>query len=250
MSAPRSWTRAAKDRLKTAFPGGAMAWLRLKEQVYRLTGRGRHLEQIFTRIHAGNLWGEAESVSGPGSSLVETAAIRAALPGLLREIGGRTLIDAPCGDCSWIAQTDLGLDQYVGIDIVPELIAYNQERFAGTGRSFAVRDLTRDPLPRGDVILCRDCWIHFSYHYIFRSLACFQRSGSSYLLATTYRGLAANRDILSGQWRPLDLELAPFCFPPPLRRLHEKDCEVDGMRLERGLGLWRLCDLPGGGAAC
>jgi len=244
-----SWTRAAKDRMKRAFPRGAVAYLQLKEQAARFAGRGRHLERIFSQIHAGNLWGEAESLSGPGSSLAETAAIRAELPALLREIGARTLLDAPCGDCAWITQTDLDLDEYQGIDIVPELIARNQERLGGAGRSFAVGDLTRDPLPRADAILCRDCWIHFSYHYIFRALASFQRSGSLYLLATTYRGLAENRDILSGQWRPLDLELAPFHFPAPLRRLHENDCEVDGLRLERGLGLWRLRDLPGGGAA-
>lgn len=235
--------RATKDRLKATFPGGAVLYLRLKEQAYRLAGRGRHLDRIFSRIHAGNLWGEAESVSGPGSSRAETAAIRGGLPVLLREIGARTLLDAPCGDCFWITQADLDLDHYLGIDIVPELIARNEKCLGGARRAFEVRDLTRDPLPQADVILCRDCWIHLSYHYIARALDNFRRSGSLYLLTTTYRGLPENRDILTGQWRPLDLELPPFRFPPPLRRLHEKDCEVDGLRLERGLGLWRLRDL-------
>lgn len=240
-----SWGRAAKDRLKTAFPRGAVAYLQLKEQAYRLASRGRHLDRIFSGIHAGNLWGEKESVSGPGSSLAETAAVRAGLPALLREIGARTLTDAPCGDSFWITRTDLDLDRYVGIDIVPELIARNRELYGTAARAFEVRDLTCDPLPRADVILCRDCWIHFSCYYIRRGLTNFQRSGSTYLLTTTYRGLPENRDILTGQWRPIDLELPPFSFPPSLRRLHEKDCEVDGLCLERGLGLWRLRDLPG-----
>ena len=237
--------RAAKDRLKRAFPRGAVLYLQLKEQACRLAGRGRHLDRIFSRIHAGNLWGEPESVSGPGSSLAETAALRAGLPGLLRDLGARTLTDAPCGDGLWIARADLGLDGYLGVDIVPELIARNEKELGGPGRAFQVCDLTRDPLPPADVILCRDCWIHFSYFYIFRALANFKRSGSTWLLTTTYRGLPENRDILTGQWRPIDLELPPFRFPPPLRRLHEKDCEVDGLGLERGLGLWRLRDLPG-----
>jgi hypothetical protein len=237
--------RAVKERLKRTFPQGAVLYLQLKEHAHRATSRGRHLDRIFSRIHAGNLWGERESVSGPGSSLAETAALRAGLPELLRDLGARTLTDAPCGDGLWISRTDLGLERYLGVDIVPELIARNQKALGGEGRSFAVCDLTRDPLPRADVILCRDCWIHFSYFYVFRALANFQRSGSTYLLATTYRGLSENRDILTGQWRPLDLELPPFSFPPPLRRLHEKDCEVDGLQLERGLGLWRLSDLRG-----
>src|SRR6185436_2077071 len=118
--------KAAKDRLKRVFPRGAVLYLQLKEQARRLAGRGRHLDRIFGSIHAGNLWGEPESLSGPGSSRAETAAVRTALPGLLREIGARTLTDAPCGDGFWITQTDLGLEHYLGVDIVPELIARNQ----------------------------------------------------------------------------------------------------------------------------
>lgn len=237
--------RAAKDRLRTAFPGGAAAYLRLKERAYRAAGRGRHLDEVFTRIHAGNLWGEAESVSGSGSTLAETAAVRAELPRLLRETGARTLIDAPCGDGSWIVRADLGLESYLGIDIVPALIEQNRQRLAGPGRDFQVSDLTRDPLPAADLILCRDCWIHFSFHYIGEALRNFRRSGSTYLLTTTYQGLPQNQDILTGQWRPLDLELAPFRFPPPLARIVEKVYEADGLRLQRGLGLWRLADLDG-----
>lgn len=238
-----SVVRAVKDRLKTAFPEGAAAWLRLKELGYRVRSRGRHLEVVFGGIHDGNLWGEPESVSGPGSSLAETEAVRRELPGLLRELKVRTLLDAPCGDGWWITQTPLELDGYLGIDIIPELIARNRERYRTPWLRFEVRDATRDPLPRADVILCRDLLIHFSYRYIRLALESFRRSGSAYLLTTTYQGLPANRDILTGQWRPIDLELPPFGFPPPLRRIVEKECELDGLRLVRSLGLWRLADL-------
>jgi hypothetical protein len=231
-----------KDRLRTLLPGAAARYLQVKEQARRLGGRGRHLEEIFSRVYADNAWGDPESVSGPGSSLGETEAVRAELPELLCRLGVRSLLDAPCGDCHWIEPARLGLERYIGVDIVPELIDRNRQRLAGPGVELAVADLTRDPLPHADLILCRDCLIHLSFHYIRLALANFERRGATYLLTTTYSGLSANHDILSGQWRPIDLELAPFNLPPPLWRLCEKEYEEGGVRLRRNLGLWRLAE--------
>lgn len=229
-----------KSLLRSAAPGPAAAWLRLKEWA-RSTRRGdRYLEGIFSQIYHGNLWGEPESVSGPGSSLAATAALRRELPGLLAELGVHTLLDAPCGDCHWILSTPLDLDLYIGADLVPELIERNRAKLGGPGRSFQVLDLTSDPLPKADAILCRDCLIHFSFRFIRRALDNFRASGARYLLTTTYSGLPRNHDILSGQWRPLDLELPPFGLPPPLRLIREKEYAEGGLRLRRSLGVWEL----------
>lgn len=231
-----------KSRLRAAAPGPAAAWLRLKELSRSARGRG-YLEGIFAEIHRSNLWGEPESVSGPGSSLAETAAVRRELPGLLAGLGIRTLLDAPCGDCHWILDAPPDLDLYIGADIVPALVRRNAAELAGPGREFRRLDITRDPLPRADAILCRDCLIHFSYRFIGRALANFRHSGARYLLTTTYSGLPGNHDILSGQWRPLDLELPPFSLPRPVGRIVEKEYEEGGLRLCRSLGVWKLEDL-------
>src|SRR4029077_7259276 len=98
-----------KSRLRAAAPGPAAAYLRLKEWARSVRGGGGYLEGIFADIYHGNLWGEPESVSGPGSSLAETAALRRELPDLLAALGVRTLLDAPCGDCHWILGLPLGL---------------------------------------------------------------------------------------------------------------------------------------------
>jgi len=50
----------------------------------------------FERIFATNLWG-ATSPSGLGSELHSTAGLREQLPGFLRRLGIRTLLDVPCG---------------------------------------------------------------------------------------------------------------------------------------------------------
>ncbi|HEX4961538.1 MAG TPA: class I SAM-dependent methyltransferase [Thermoanaerobaculia bacterium] len=232
-----------KSRLRTAAPGPAAAYLRLKEWARSTRRGGQYLEGIFSEIYRGNLWGEPESVSGPGSTLAATAAVRRELPGLFSTLSVRTLLDAPCGDCNWIFAAPLDLDLYIGADLVPELIARNAAQLGGPGREFRVLDLTCDPLPRADAILCRDCLIHFSYRFIRRAFDNFRASGARYLLTTTYAGVAANHDILSGQWRPIDLELPPFGLPRPLHLIREKEYVEDGRRFCRSLGIWEVAAL-------
>src|SRR6185369_12724105 len=54
-----------------------------------------YMESTFAPFYKENRWGDEESVSGPGSSLARTAKLRRELPPLLREVGARTLLDAP-----------------------------------------------------------------------------------------------------------------------------------------------------------
>lgn len=185
-----------------------------------------------------------ESVSGPGSSLCQTMEIRQRLPQLLQSIGALSLLDAPCGDFNWMKHVVHGVQEYTGVDILEDLIGANQQRYAGNGRKFLRLDLSSDVLPRADVILCRDCLVHFSAHDVLRSLANFKRCGADYLLTTTFPRRSANEDIPTGGWRPINLELAPFCFPPPLRVINERCTEDGGRYADKSLGLWRLSDLP------
>jgi hypothetical protein len=202
-----------------------------------------HMEQTFAPFYTENRWGDEESVSGPGSNLERTAKLRRELPVLLKEIGARTLLDAPCGDFNWMKDTDLGVEQYTGADIIPDLIARNRELYGNGQRQFALLDLTRDKLPRVDVILCRDCLIHFSYRHITAAIRNFKRSGSTYMLTNTYTAWLRNENIRTGDFRPLNLTLPPFNLRPPLKQIHEKLPEEDGRFFGKILGLWKLSDL-------
>ena len=191
------------------------------------------LERVFSRIHRHNLWGAKETVSGEGSTLARTAALRAQLPRLLKEIGAKSLLDAPCGDFNWMRQVDLRGIDYTGVDIVSGIIQRNQELYGSPYITFAVVDITRGPLPRADVILCRDALDHLSLRRVRRAIANFKSSGSRYLLATTHPSVQ-NTDIRNGQWRPLDLTKPPFSFSQPLRTI------VENQSRGKHLGLWRL----------
>ena len=219
-------------------------YARSAEQFARRVLRPRaFMESTFAPFYEENRWGDDESVSGPGSSLERTVKLRGELPILLQELGARTLLDAPCGDFNWMKDTPLGVEQYLGADIIPDLIARNQQLYGNDQTQFLLLDLTRDKLPRADVILCRDCLIHFSYRHITAAIKNFKRSGSTYLLTNSYPMWRRNENIRTGNFRPLNLTLAPFNFPSPLKQIHEKLPEEEARFFGKILGVWKLSDL-------
>ena len=202
---------------------------------------GLDLAQRFRRIHDTNLWGTAASASGLGSELDATAVLRAELPGLLQKLGVTSLLDAPCGDAGWISHADLGV-RYVGIDIVPALIDNLQARAAaGDIRGeYHLADITRDPLPRCDAILCRDCLVHLSFANIRRAVANFRSSGAVWLIATTFPEWQGNADCEDGDWRALNFERVPFNWGSPVELINENCAEAGGGWRAKSLGVWRL----------
>jgi hypothetical protein len=144
---------------------------------------------------------------------------------------------------------ELDLDLYTGIDIVPDLVENNRLRYGNEKTVFQVGDLTAGGLPNADLIICRDCLIHFSYRHAFAALRSIRRSRGTYLLTTTYNALDANRDIVTGSYRPINLQAEPFGLPQPLAWFPEDPVRLpNGQEADpeagRGLGLWRVCDIP------
>ena len=202
---------------------------------------GHSTQQVFARMYEHNSWANAESASGNGSDLTQTMVVRKELSDLIAELGIRTLLDAPCGDFYWMKEVDRHGCRYLGADIVPQMITLNERNYGNDTTSFSVLDITQDELPQVDLILCRDCLVHLPLEAGVKILQAFARSGSTYLLSTTYPGLVKkNRPLyITGNWRPLDLERAPFVLREPLRVINEGCTEAEDYP-EKSLGLWRL----------
>jgi glycosyltransferase involved in cell wall biosynthesis len=209
-----------------------------------LLAEGNRLQRKFSRIYRKNVFGGRESRSGEGSSLGQTATIREAIPTLLEELGIKTMLDAPCGDFAWMRQVELPVEQYIGVDIVPKLIADDQRRYSNASRRFVCRNIVEEPLPHADLILCRDCLVHLNFNQAKRALRNFKASGAAYLLTTTFTARTKNVDLVGRDvWRTLNLELPPFNLPKPLRIIGENCTEGDGAYSDKSLGLWVLQDL-------
>ncbi|MGQ0649760.1 MAG: class I SAM-dependent methyltransferase [Gemmatimonadaceae bacterium] len=164
--------------------------------------------------------------------------IRRRLPELCRHLGIRTLLDLPCGDFHWMATIDLGAVNYIGADFLPEIIEENTRRYAQPRRDFRILDLLASPLPSADLLLCRDCLVHLSFADIARAIANLRSTRITYLLTTTFPQQETNDDIRTGDWRPLNLEAAPFHWPKPQQLVVEECTEANGLFADKSLGLW------------
>jgi len=228
--------RTPEDRPTT------VAERRFAEQAAALSGLT--LEQRFEQIYKTNLWSDTESRSGAGSSLDATARLRTSLPPLLVSLGTQRLLDVPCGDFNWMSQVDLSGIDYIGGDIVESIIEANRTRYESADRKFMRVDLTSGPLPDADVILCRDCLVHFSFENIMAAFRTMRGSQARYLLTTTFLDRGVNKDIVDGDWRPLNLVESPFLLPPPHSVILEDCMEEGGAYADKAIGVWRVSDLP------
>jgi SAM-dependent methyltransferase len=205
----------------------------------------RYHEVVFTKIWKSNSWGDAASKSGSGSNLDQTAVIRRELTDLLGNLAVRRFLDIPCGDFHWMKEVRFpsGL-VYLGGDIVEEVIRQNNDRYRDNRVSFSKLNILLDQLPKVDLVLCRDCLVHFSSSDVFKALYNLKRSGSTYLLVTHFDADRENLDILTGEWRAINFTKPPFNFPPPLRVINEHCTEFGEQYLDKCLALWRLEDVP------
>jgi len=202
------------------------------------------MKEVFGQTFQDNAWGSAESVSGPGSTRARAAQFLPDLLDLLTDLKVATLLDAPCGDFNWAAPIAGAVDRYIGVDIVPELVECLRRDHSTDTCTFLCADLAHDDLPHADLILCRDCLVHFSFQDIGRAVNNMRRSGAQYLLTTTFVDRDGNADIATGGWRVLNLQAAPFDFPPPLRVIDERCLHSGGIYADKRLALWDLADVP------
>lgn len=173
------------------------------------------VKSVFTEIYKYKYWGSDESVSGPGSTLDHTENLRSNLPKLFEKFSIRSIFDAPCGDFNWmrhfLKECDL---KYIGGDVVSRLIKANNSKYRNSKTKFIHLDLINAPFPKCDLMICRDCLFHLSFHDIKSVLKNFIDLEIPYLLTTTHVncGDFENKDIATGDFRRIDLFSIPYYF--------------------------------------
>lgn len=210
--------------------------------VNRLLRRGEG--DLFERIYERNEWGGDESRSGPGSTLAETEKLRRELPGIVEQLRVEVFLDVPCGDWNWMRLIELPVRHYIGMDVVPTVVAQNHERYASPSRSFLLGDARTSKLPSADLVFSRDFLVHLSNRDVRKALANFRRTAADYIMTTTFTDRPQNSDIETGSWRPLNLEAPPFSWPPPEVILVEECAYGDGQFRDKSMGVWRWDAVP------
>ena len=198
------------------------------------------LAERFSAIYQNRVWlndRPSGSLSGLGSELVNTDRIRRALQPLLTELNTQTLLDVGCGDFLWMKEINLDC-QYIGIDIVEDVITANDRVYASETRIFQKLDATIDALPKADTVLCREVIFHLCFADIWRVLANIKRSQAVFLIVTNDPSLRYNADIVSGDFRLLNLHRAPFYLPSPNLSIPD-----DRLSPGRTLSVWKTSEL-------
>ncbi|PZA13623.1 class I SAM-dependent methyltransferase [Rhodopseudomonas palustris] len=237
--------RTAKEVVRHALTRLAMH--RLVDSVRSAKGfsvghfRNGTLAARFGEIYDVGLWTGGTGdvpLSGTGSTLAATRSVREGLPSLLRAIGAETLLDVGCGDLTWMSAIDLGID-YIGVDVVESVVRRNIEMHGSARRRFYCRDAMIGDLPDADTVLCREVLFHLGFAEIAAVLRNVGAKRRRWLIATTDASTLFNADIRCGDYRVLNLRLAPFRFPEPDHWLDDS-AQIPGRRL----AVWSFDRLP------
>jgi len=173
------------------------------------------LKARFTLINQQNLWNSKESASGEGSELEYTSNLRFWLTKKIQELNVKNFVDAPCGDFNWMQLVCKELDfNYLGLDIVEGIINKNNIEFSNNKTKFRVANICEDKIPDCDLLMVRDCLFHLSFADIDNFLKNISSTNYKYLLTTTHivDNNFANSNIISGDFRLIDLFSSPFKF--------------------------------------
>tara|TARA_R100001132_G_C3260357_1_gene84651 strand:- start:627 stop:1202 length:576 start_codon:yes stop_codon:yes gene_type:complete len=171
-------------------------------------------EEKFTDIYQNNLWGSKETKSGLGSELKNTITMLENLPKIIEKYKIKSILDVGCGDWNWFKEMDIDTT-YTGIDIVEPLIEELNKKHKNNNIEFIHSDAIEEKFRNYDMVIARDVLFHFSYKDIFKFMSNLQESQSKYFL-TTHSGDFINKDIETGDWRPINLFAKPFNFPTPI----------------------------------
>jgi len=206
------------------------------KRVDKILFKNMSREEIFTHIHKKNRWKSDKTVD-----LELSKTLREELPQLLKKLQAKSILDIPCGTFWWLSSVDLGFLSYTGGDIVKHVIQNDTKQYANEKRRFLKLDILNDDLPKADIIFCKDLFIHLPLEDCLKSIKNIKKSGAKYFLADTHPSVKENKDIHTGMWRALNMNLSPFFFPEPEYRIEIKTLKK-GLRKE--IDLWQIKNLP------
>ena len=132
----------------------------------------------------------------------------------------------PCGDFLWFYEIikHKNID-YVGVDIVDELIEANKIKYQNKNFNFINEDIVNfNTDKKFDLILIRDLFIHIQNSDIKKIIQNLEKINFNYIALNSYNN-KINRDVIIGQHRKVNLLIEPFNLEKPLE--YFKDYEDD-----------------------
>lgn len=172
------------------------------------------------QVYEKNFWGgdSSDFYSGPGLHRPEiiNPYIEVVASYLTSFESPLTVCDLGCGDFNVGKELVKHTKKYIAVDIVPELIARNKEKFKEDNLEFHCLDLAVDSLPSGDCVLLRQVLQHLSnaeVQSVVSKLAAYK-----YVIITEHLpdgDFIPNKEIISGQGIRLKKQSGVNLLAPP-----------------------------------
>lgn len=165
--------------------------------------------EAFEQVYRDERWGFG---SGHGSLPHATRRYRRFIEEFLVANRVSSVLDYGCGDWQFSRLIDWQGARYYGVDVVSEVIAEDNRRYARPGVEFMIAPDDAAELPEADLLICKDVLQHLPNEYVHRFLETVAPRFPMSLIVndSAYYPHELNRDIRPGDWRPLDVRSAPF----------------------------------------
>jgi hypothetical protein len=179
--------------------------------------------ETFKEIYRSKAWGsrhDARFCSGDGSCREDVVGPYCErVNAFICKNHIQTIVDLGCGDFMVGSRLLNPQRTYTAIDIVPELLEENRQRFAGMPVTFICRDIISDELPDADLCLVRQVLQHLSNKEILHILP--KLAKYKYVLITEHvyvgSGLRPNVDKPHGPGTRIPHRSGVFVDRPPFR---------------------------------
>ncbi|WP_299800589.1 class I SAM-dependent methyltransferase [uncultured Maribacter sp.] len=196
----------------------------MKDKYEKLRSRGKKpwpTKDAMQQVYEKNLWGSGTSdfYSGEGSHKPEivTPYVKTLIAFLTAFENPISVCDLGCGDFNVGKELVRYIKNYIAVDIVPELMERNREKFIATNLEFQCLDIAKDALPNADCAIVRQVLQHISNDEVKQVAA--KLVNYKYVIVTEHlpdKDFTSNLDIISGQGTRLkkqsgiNLLMAPF----------------------------------------
>ncbi|MDL2307480.1 class I SAM-dependent methyltransferase [Desulfovibrio sp. OttesenSCG-928-C06] len=190
---------------------GKLAWTPVKAgQNIMQKNSGAHamMRKVFSFIYEHNAW---DFGSGLGSMPQTTLEYRYFLERFISERQISSVVDFGCGDWQSSRYIFWWGAEYTGYDVVPDVLDANRKHYASDNVRFLTSPQDRRLMRSADLLIAKDVLQHWPDAEISEFLEAVKGKYKYILITNSITPEdELNRDILLGQFRPLDLLRPPF----------------------------------------
>lgn len=174
-----------------------------------------NIKNLFTDTYNLNSWGDSQSKSGTGSSLEYTESIRKFLVNFIKEKKIKKIFDCSCGDWNWMKEIKDNFVDYLGNDIVDNLIQVNNEKYSSDAIKFVCGDifetLSKFEDDHFDLIICRHTLEHLPTDYVKKCLELIsKKTNYAFITSSTLEDNTELNNFNGVSARGINLNLPPY----------------------------------------